>query len=287
MILNTGQLSELAQLAETAAADAAAFIRQHNSGEIKVDTKHGSSEASSVVTWVDLKCQDIILKHLQASIQRYDLGLLTEESEDDESRLHKDYFWCIDPLDGTLAFTERRPGYSVSIALMSRSGEPQIGVIHEPITNKRLTAIKGLDVSGELLQHWSTETDKLYVMIDGGVRHLAEYQSVLQALEKEAKYMGLSGLEYISGAGAILQATRVAASPHALYFKLPKRKRGGGSIWDFASTACLFQEMKLPLCDAQGQVLDFNSSHSTFFNHCGIVYATEERLAEIVINRQS
>ena len=54
--------------------------------------------------------------------QKYDFGILTEETPDNGSRLVKDYFWCVDPLDGTLPFTEGTPGYSVSIALVSKSG---------------------------------------------------------------------------------------------------------------------------------------------------------------------
>ena len=54
--------------------------------------------------------------------ERYDLALLTEELEDDGSRHVKDYFWCIDPIDGTLPFTQKKPGYGVSIALVARDG---------------------------------------------------------------------------------------------------------------------------------------------------------------------
>ena len=50
--------------------------------------------------------------------------VLTEETEDDGGRLRADYFWCVDPLDGTLPFIEGRPGSAVSIALIARDGTP-------------------------------------------------------------------------------------------------------------------------------------------------------------------
>ena len=55
----------------------------------------------------------------------YDLALLTEESEDDRSCFEKDYFWCIDPLDGTLPFTRNEAGYSVSIGLVAEMVRPE------------------------------------------------------------------------------------------------------------------------------------------------------------------
>ena len=83
----------------------------------------GHSRASQVVTEVDRRAEELILQTLAPSIERFDLAVLSEESPDDKRRLHKAYFWCIDPLDGTLPFIEDKPGYAISIALVSRSGD--------------------------------------------------------------------------------------------------------------------------------------------------------------------
>jgi fructose-1,6-bisphosphatase/inositol monophosphatase family enzyme len=64
--------------------------------------------------------QAAVLEVLAPTFKAYDLGLLTEELADDGSRFEKDYFWSIDPLDGTLPFTQGKPGYAVSIALVRR-----------------------------------------------------------------------------------------------------------------------------------------------------------------------
>ena len=53
---------------------------------------------------------------LELSLRDYALALLTEESADDGSQFCQDYFWCIDPLDGTLPFIRGLPGYAVSIS---------------------------------------------------------------------------------------------------------------------------------------------------------------------------
>ncbi|MGA1622751.1 MAG: Sll0314/Alr1548 family TPR repeat-containing protein, partial [Synechocystis sp.] len=57
-------------------------------------------------------------------LEQYDLAMLGEESVDDKQRLHKPAFWCIDPLDGTLAFIRRQTGFNVSVGLVNRDGTP-------------------------------------------------------------------------------------------------------------------------------------------------------------------
>ena len=116
-MLSKSELSQLCELAKTAALEAGDYIQsQFETNVIKQKKVGGDSIASQIVTEVDLKGQELIVDKLAESIQNYDFGLLTEEAVDDQSRLNKDYFWCIDPLDGTLPFTEKRTGYAVSIA---------------------------------------------------------------------------------------------------------------------------------------------------------------------------
>ena len=144
MILTNTDLVILCETAIKAAKQAGSLINEYVDKNVSVQNKEGGdSLASKVLTEVDIKAQDLILNVLSQSIQDYDLALLTEESTDDKSRFEKDYFWCIDPMDGTLAFTEKNPGYAVSIALVSKTGEPQIGVIFDPVTQTLYHAIKG------------------------------------------------------------------------------------------------------------------------------------------------
>ncbi|MGY0504055.1 inositol monophosphatase family protein [Luteimonas sp. e5] len=50
--------------------------------------------------------------------------------------------WVIDPLDGTSNYLRGQPHYCVSIALVE-NGEPQHGVIFDPLRNELFTASKG------------------------------------------------------------------------------------------------------------------------------------------------
>ena len=142
--LNSEQLCELSKLAIEAALDAGELIQSYTGKDLKQQFKAGaSSKASEVFTEVDLKAEKIIIEKLAPSLNTYDLALLAEESTDDGLRHHKQAFWCIDPLDGTLPFTEGVHGYSVSIALVAKDGTPHIGVVFDPSTNTLYHAIKG------------------------------------------------------------------------------------------------------------------------------------------------
>ena len=144
MKLSSSDLFLLSQRAISAAHQAGEIILNYTHRPVSVKTKKGgSSLASQVVTEVDQLCQDIILQTLIPTCEPFDLALLTEENPDDLNRLGKDFFWCIDPLDGTLPFIESRPGYSISIALVSRDGCPYIGVIYDPVELTLYHAVKG------------------------------------------------------------------------------------------------------------------------------------------------
>lgn len=81
MILTNKDLLTLCNTAILAAKQAGKFIAENANKNIAIQNKTGAdSLASQVVTEVDFKAQEIILKTLAKSILDYDLALLTEES---------------------------------------------------------------------------------------------------------------------------------------------------------------------------------------------------------------
>jgi fructose-1,6-bisphosphatase/inositol monophosphatase family enzyme len=126
-------LVQLNNIAIKAALSAGKVIQQYMNDDVLVEKKKGgTSYASQVVTAVDRACETAILSHLLPSCSEFDLALLSEETEDDGSRFEEDFFWCIDPMDGTLPFINKQPGFSVSIALIAKDGTPYIGVVFDP-----------------------------------------------------------------------------------------------------------------------------------------------------------
>lgn len=250
-----------------------------------VDVQHkpgANSPAARVVTEIDRRSEALVLDILGPTLERFDLGLLTEERDDDRSRLTADHFWCIDPLDGTLPFIEGTPGYAVSIALVGRDGAPLIGVIYDPVEDMLSHAISGVGAFRDG-RPWSSEPrrhgDVLSVFVDRSFLVMDNHGVVVDELERIAHEMDLNGVETQPSRGAVMNAWGVLASPPACYLKYPT-PAGGGSLWDFAATACLFREAGAVATDINGGPLDLNRSDSSFMNHRGVLFATDEALAE-------
>ena len=268
-------LEHLHQIGIEAALAAGQVIQQHmNDVGVTVEQKEaGTSRASQVVTEGDRACERAIFQHILPTCAAFDLALLSEETEDDGSRFRKDYFWCIDPLDGTLPFTEQRPGFSVSIALVARDGTPCLGIVYDPVTDTLYHASKGRGVyKNKSLWHLPPPNDHLTYVSDRRLRDTPRSDEIKDLLHQTAADLGLNGYQELSGAGSVLNAIRVMENGPALMLKFPKKEKGGGSIWDFAATACLFQELGLPATNYAGGRLDLNREDGTFMNHEGIYY---------------
>lgn len=281
MKLSSEDLQELTRYAVEAAQRTGEYIAGVRPESVE-RKEGGESLASQVVTEVDAQAQELILQILEPTFERYDLALLTEESEDDHSRFEKDYFWCIDPLDGTLAFIESKPGYAVCIALVRRDGEPQIGVVYDPVGQVVYQARKGQGAlrNGEPWQMEPPQAGAPLMMItDRSFKDQPHYARTVSAMEKLAAELACNGFSMRLRGGAAMNACWVLESPPACYFKFPKPQQSGGSLWDFAATACIYQEIGAVATDIHGDPLDLNRSDCTFMNHRGTLYATDERIA--------
>jgi fructose-1,6-bisphosphatase/inositol monophosphatase family enzyme len=279
--MKVGDFEKLTGLAVHAAKEAGRIINSFSQQEVEVECKDGGhTYASQVVTVVDRKAQDAILETLSPSCDEYDLALLTEESEDDHSRFQKEYFWCIDPLDGTLPFTKKEPGYSVSIALVAKCGKPQIGVVYDPVHDILWQATKGFGVKrNDKTWKMQPKGEELVFTYDRSFEDHPERLQVLKELEKYAGSVGLQGVVATQYGGAVINACHVLEYAPGCHFKFAKAEEGGGSIWDYAATACLFEEAGAEVSDVHGEPLDLNRPDSTFMNHRGAVYATDRFLA--------
>ncbi len=275
-------LEKLTKQAVQAAREAGEVIRFHQDREVEVLHKEGGDTyASQVVTEVDRKAQDAILSILGPSCEECDIALLTEENEDDGSRFEKEAFWCIDPMDGTLPFIRKEPGYSVSIGLVAKDGSTRIGVVYDPVCDVLWQATKGNGVrrNGEL---WTLNAGgkELTFTYDRSFADRPERDRVLRELEDYAQSVGLKKLVALQFGGAVVNACHALENGPGCHFKFSKPQEGGGSLWDYAATACLYEEAGGVVSDVHGEPLDLNRADSTFMNHRGAIYATDRDLAD-------
>lgn len=279
MKLDADQLNSLCGSAIEAARKAGAHISATRPMEIRQD-KEGDSLASQVLTEVDGQCQGMILETLEPTFAEFDLALLTEESPDDGSRLVKDYFWCIDPIDGTLPFIEGTSGYSTSIALISREGVPFIGVVYDPVEHTLYYAIRGQGAFRNEKPWTLGHTEgRLFMNTDRSVAEQPEYPALVAGLEG----FGYGRLETTTHGGGVMNAIWALENAPACYVRMPKTEVGGGAFWDFGATACIYRELGAHVSDIHGDPLDLNQADSIYMNRKGILYATDAELARKIL----
>ena len=268
-------LLQLNNIAIKAALSAGKVIQKYMNDDVSVKKKNGgTSYASQVVTEVDIECEKAILSHILPACNQFNIALLSEETEDDGSRFEEDFFWCIDPMDGTLAFINKQPGFSVSIALIAKDGTPYIGVVFDPSTDTLYHAIKGNGAfkngSPWKINHTN---DHLTYVTDRKLKDTPRSAEIEMLLIENVAELSLNGVKEIAGSGSVLNAIHVLEKGPACMLKFPKKESGGGSIWDFAATACIYKELGLPATNFEGGRLDLNRKGGTFMNHEGVFYA--------------
>lgn len=276
-------LEELCKLAKEAALNAGKIIAAKQGGTIQTQSKTGGENlASQVVTEIDLQAEKAILTTLKPSLQN--IGLLAEETAaENNSRFDKDYFWCIDPLDGTLAFSRDEDGYSTSIALVSRSGEPMLGVVFNPRHNNLYWAIKGRGAFKNDKKLTSTPAkNTLTLLYDASYFKDPRHLDQIKKLRQDSKALGLDSLEIHHLGGAVMNGISTIDMAPAIYFKFPKKAQGGGSLWDFAASSIIQREAGGWNSNYYQRPLDLNREDSTFMNHEGVIFCSDKSLLEII-----
>ena len=110
----------------------AAILKVYNdpSSDFNIELKQDNSP----LTIADKISHDIIFQGLTMLYPH--IPVLSEEGKDIpyEERKNWDYYWCVDPLDGTKEFIKRNGEFTVNIALI-HNHLPVFGVIYIPVQN--------------------------------------------------------------------------------------------------------------------------------------------------------
>lgn len=130
-------LSNLLDQAVIAAKEASnAILKIYDSGDFSIEAKADNSP----LTLADRASHLSIVKILELT----ELPILSEEGKTIEfsERKNWEYFWLIDPLDGTKEFIKKNGEFTVNIALIHKT-EVVLGVVFTPVLGDLFTAIKG------------------------------------------------------------------------------------------------------------------------------------------------
>jgi 3'(2'), 5'-bisphosphate nucleotidase len=149
-IISSTELAALLLLAK----EAGAGILSVYDTQIEVTLK----DDLSPLTLADKVSHDIITEGLAALTPG--IPVISEEGKDVPYEVRKDweYYWCVDPLDGTKEFIKRNGEFTVNIALM-HNNIPVLGIIYVPVAGDLYYG--GADI-GSWKQIASGEKNQIY-----------------------------------------------------------------------------------------------------------------------------
>lgn len=202
------------------------------------------NEGRSPVSAADYAVNTLLSDKLRTA--RPDYGWLSEETDDDDSRLTRETVFVIDPIDGTRAFLAGQNTWCVSVAVVHQ-GRPVAGVLVAPALNEVFAAtVAGpATLNGEVIQVASrTPTDTLKVATPAEL--LGAFQAdIRQRLERVGHVPSLAYRLALVAAGRI-DATLVLKNAHD---------------WDLAAADLILQQAGGGLRDVEGLPLLYNRSH--------------------------
>ena len=133
-MLNKINLKEI----ETVAKEAGNAIMEIYQRDFQIDYK----DDKSPLTEADTKSNEIICEALEKLYP--EISMLSEENKEVafEDRKDWEYYWCIDPIDGTKEFIKKNDEFTVNIALI-HNDIPVLGVVYAPAIDKMYISKKG------------------------------------------------------------------------------------------------------------------------------------------------
>ncbi|KAA3607021.1 MAG: 3'(2'),5'-bisphosphate nucleotidase [Calditrichaeota bacterium] len=101
----------------------------------KQDFEIFTKEDKSPLTLADKKANEVIVNELEKHYP--EIPILSEEGKSIPYEVRKEweYFWLVDPLDGTKEFIKKNGEFTVNIALI-HNGIPIAGVIYAPVLDR-------------------------------------------------------------------------------------------------------------------------------------------------------
>lgn len=212
-------INELLSIAREAGE---AILRIYNDAD-KSDTVTYKSDESPL-TLADEASNEVITKRLKAYLPQ--IPILSEEGRDIpfEERQHWDFFWCVDPLDGTKEFIKKNGEFTVNIALIHKH-KPVLGVIYVPVAN---TMYFGSEADGA----WKIDANAVRTPLKTN-RKSADWTAVgsrTHSSPEEAQLLGKYPVTKSISVGSSLKFCLLAEGQAQIYFR-----QGPTMEWDTAA----------------------------------------------------
>lgn len=193
------------------------------------------------VTEADILINNYLQKFFKEKTPNF--GWLSEESVDDNSRYCKDYFWCLDPIDGTRSFINGKPEYTISLALMLKS-TPIFGIIYNPKTREMFSAKKkfGAFCNKKKIYVENKEMTKSKIALSSSEFKIME------------KYKNLNNLKVTKMGSIAYKIALVAKGDIDIAISFTKK-----NDWDLAAASVILEEAGGILSQTNGKQISYNT----------------------------
>ncbi len=250
-MLSTNALRSLTQDVLSISLEAGVRILEIYSNGYHVSNKNDDTP----LTTADLVANEFIISELSKIASH--IPILTEESFDIpfHKRSQWEYYWLVDPLDGTREFIKHNDEFSVNISLIHH-GKPVLGVVHAPALNISYFAscsngawktVGSMPPQKIHVRKASTDKNKTLTVTCG-----RNYSSdrLKEFLSRLGSYQSLP-------MGSSLKSCLVAEGVADIYPKM-----GLTSEWDTAAAQCIVKEAGGFVTDINMEELRYNTKDS-------------------------
>ena len=186
---------------------------------------------NSPVTLADKNADKVIREILHKRFPDY--AFLTEETDDDKSRLENDFVWIVDPVDGTKDFVAKDGGFTTNIALAYKH-EAVVGVVVVPLTGEVYYAAKGMGA------FYQKDGVTKQIHVNDKLDNLIVYKSVFHSKQNEEEMYKKHAdkILRIEKWGSALKPCRIAQGLGELSYRLSD----GTKEWDTAASQVIVEQ---------------------------------------------
>lgn len=212
---------------ENIAKKAGKVVLNIYNNKFDINYKHDNSP----ITEADLQSNKIICESLKKLYP--DLPIMSEENKQISYKERKlwDYYFCIDPIDGTKEFINKNDEFTINIALM-KENTPILGVVYAPVLDEIYTAKKGSGAfkNGQKLPLKTNNSQEEKVYVVASKSHLSkETQEFIDSIDSKE-------IEQVSK-GSSLKLCMVAEGVADIYPRLAPTME-----WDTAAADAIVRE---------------------------------------------
>lgn len=241
-MVDLNQLLDIVKKAAVAAGEE--ILKVYHSDDFDVELKGDNSP----LTRADKKAHEVIVEGLSST----NIPVLSEEGKDFpfETRKEWDYFWMVDPLDGTKEFVKRNGEFTVNIALIHKN-RSVLGVVYAPVLKKLYFAS---ETNGAFLESeggLAKLDSKSFSMTDEQLNVVASRSHLNEATEG---FLNKLSRPNIVSMGSSLKFLLVAEGEAHLYPRYAPTME-----WDTAAAQIIVEE-------AGGKVLQESSEEPVIYN---------------------